>query len=62
MGGEVEAHLLGVVDDEGDVAEMVAGCGGGFVEELDVLVVVDFDEGDAGGAVGLLEVVGFGVT
>ena len=41
---------------------MVAGGGGGFVEELDVLVIVDLDEGDAGGAVGFLYVVGFGVA
>ena len=62
MGGEVSAHLLRVVDDEGDVAEMVAGSGRGFVEKLDVLVVVDFDEGYTGGSIGLLEVVGFGIT
>jgi len=62
VGGKVEAHLFGVVDDEGDVAEMVARGGGGFAEELDVLVVVDFDEGDAGGAVGFLYVVGLGVA
>jgi hypothetical protein len=57
-GGEVEAHLFGVGDDEGDVAEVTGACGGPLVEEFDVLVVVDLDEGDADGAVGVLEVVG----
>ena len=62
MGGEVEAHLLSVVDDESYVTQIVTGIGGGFVEELDVLVVVDFNEGYAGGSIGFLEVVGLGVA
>lgn len=62
MGVEVEAHLLGVGDEEGDVAEVSGACGRLLVEEFDVLVVVDFDEGDADGAVGILEVVGLVVA
>ena len=61
-GGEVGSHLLGVGDDEGDVAEIAGASGRLLVEEFDVLVVVDLDKGDVDGAVGILQVVGFVVA
>jgi hypothetical protein len=41
--------LFGVGDGEGDVTEVAGASGGLLVKELDVLVVVDLDEGDVDG-------------
>lgn len=61
-GGEVDSHLFGVGDDESDVAEVALTGWRLLVEEFDVLMIVDFDEGDVDGAVGVFEVVGFVVA
>ena len=61
-GGKIGAHLFGVGDDKRDVAKVARTCRRLLVEELDVLVVVDLDEGDVDAAVGVLEVVGFVVA
>lgn len=60
-GGEVVAHGIDVVSFDGDVGEAV-GVGLAFGKELDILAVINFDEGEGEGAVGVLEVEGFGVT
>ena len=54
LGAEVGAHGFGVIDFDGDVIEAV-GFGLGFGEEFDVLMVVDFDEGEREFAVGHVE-------